>query len=255
MTYTPVPPRIRVPPTQIAKDTFLIHQVQEALGQPLFIYLNSMVILGKEPVIIDAGTPANRTQWLDDVFSLVDRTTCGGSSYLTRTSITLAISTRCCRRVRTPNSSATGRWSNAIRTASIIRTSDVTAAGLGVMPPLGGGTTVTTWPARIDNFDRPPRLARFDRRVGPEGLVATRKFITLGDGPTVEHQAVVACPILQRLVRSTGVVLVLHRRVTSRSHRARPEPRVYGVRGPAVKYPASRSIGPSMSITCSRRKP
>jgi hypothetical protein len=35
-------------------------------------------------------------------------------------------------------------------------------------------------------FDRPPRLAWFDRRVGPEGLVATRKFITLGDGPAVE---------------------------------------------------------------------
>ena len=72
MTYAPVAPTIRVPPSQIAKDTFLIHQVQEALGQPLFIYLNSMVILGDEPVIIDAGTPANRTQWLEDVFSLVE---------------------------------------------------------------------------------------------------------------------------------------------------------------------------------------
>jgi len=41
MTYAPVPPTLRVPPTRIAKDTFVIHQVQEALGQPLFIYLNS----------------------------------------------------------------------------------------------------------------------------------------------------------------------------------------------------------------------
>ncbi len=50
----------------------MVHQVQEALGQPLFIYLNSMVILGKEPVIVDTGTPANRKQWLEDVFSLVE---------------------------------------------------------------------------------------------------------------------------------------------------------------------------------------
>ena len=49
----------------------MIHQVQPALGQPLFVYLNSMVI-GKEPMIVDTGTPANRDQWMSDVFSLVD---------------------------------------------------------------------------------------------------------------------------------------------------------------------------------------
>lgn len=72
MTYTPVAPTLHVAPTRIAKDTFVVHQVQEALGQPLFIYLNSMVILGEEPVIVDTGTPANRTQWLKDVFTLVE---------------------------------------------------------------------------------------------------------------------------------------------------------------------------------------
>ena len=61
-----------MPPTEIAPDTFVIHQVQPALGQPLFVYLNSMVIRGKEPVIVDTGTPANRKQWLEDVFSLVE---------------------------------------------------------------------------------------------------------------------------------------------------------------------------------------
>ena len=50
----------------------MIHQVQHALGEPLDIYINSMVILGAEPVIVDTGTPANRTQWLEDVFSLVE---------------------------------------------------------------------------------------------------------------------------------------------------------------------------------------
>lgn len=72
MAFGPLAPTIRVGPTRIAKDTFVVHQVQEALGQPLFIYLNSMVILGQEPVIVDTGTRANRTQWLEDVFSLVE---------------------------------------------------------------------------------------------------------------------------------------------------------------------------------------
>ncbi len=72
MTFTPVAPTTYVPPTPIAKDTFVIHQIQPALGQPLFVYLNSMVILGKEPMIVDTGTPANRKQWLEDVFSLVE---------------------------------------------------------------------------------------------------------------------------------------------------------------------------------------
>jgi hypothetical protein len=72
MTFAPLAPTTRVPPTKIAKDTYVIHQLQEALGQPLFVYLNSMVILGREPMIVDTGTPANREQWLVDVFDLVD---------------------------------------------------------------------------------------------------------------------------------------------------------------------------------------
>jgi len=72
MTFAPLAPTIDVAPTRIARDTYVIHQVQEALGQPLFVYLNSMVILGKEPMIVDTGTPANRRQWLDDVFGLVE---------------------------------------------------------------------------------------------------------------------------------------------------------------------------------------
>jgi flavorubredoxin len=70
--FSPIAPDVYVPPTQVAKDTFVIHQVQRALGEPLFVYLNSMVILGKEPVIVDTGTPANRERWLEDVFSLVE---------------------------------------------------------------------------------------------------------------------------------------------------------------------------------------
>ena len=72
MTFAPIAPATYVPPTRIAADTYVIHQVQPALGEPLFVYLNSMVILGSEPVIVDTGTPANREQWLADVFSLVE---------------------------------------------------------------------------------------------------------------------------------------------------------------------------------------
>lgn len=72
MSFAPVCPTITVPPTKIASDTFVIQSVQEALGQPLFVYINSMVILGSEPMIVDTGTIANREQWLQDVFSLVE---------------------------------------------------------------------------------------------------------------------------------------------------------------------------------------
>jgi flavorubredoxin len=72
MSYAPICPTIRVEPTKVAADTWVIHSVQEALGQPLFVYLNSMVIRGSEPMIVDTGTIANRQQWLEDVFSLVE---------------------------------------------------------------------------------------------------------------------------------------------------------------------------------------
>ena len=71
-TFAPLAPTTYVPPTQVAKDTWVIHQVQPALGQPLFVYLNSMVIRGAEPVIVDTGTPANREQWLKDAFAIVE---------------------------------------------------------------------------------------------------------------------------------------------------------------------------------------
>ena len=72
MSFAPVVPSIVVPPTEIATETFVIHSVQPALGEPLFVYLNSLVIRGSEPMIVDTGTIANRDQWLEDVFSLVD---------------------------------------------------------------------------------------------------------------------------------------------------------------------------------------
>jgi flavorubredoxin len=71
-SFPPVCPTFAIPPTKIAADTWVIHQVQRALGEPLDIYINSMVILGDQPMIVDTGTPANRRQWMEDVFALVE---------------------------------------------------------------------------------------------------------------------------------------------------------------------------------------
>ncbi len=70
--FMPAPPPVRVAPQHIGPDTYLIHSVTHALGAPLSIYLNSLVIAGDEPIIVDTGTVANRHQWLNDVFGIVE---------------------------------------------------------------------------------------------------------------------------------------------------------------------------------------
>ena len=72
MSFAPEAPTIHVPPTRVDADTWVVHQVQHAVGAPLSVYLNSMVVAGAEPAIIDTGSVNNRRQWLDDVFGLVD---------------------------------------------------------------------------------------------------------------------------------------------------------------------------------------
>jgi flavorubredoxin len=59
-------------PLEIAKDTFLIRQLEGEGRGPVSVYINSMVIRGSEPVIVDTGAPNNREQWLADVFSIVE---------------------------------------------------------------------------------------------------------------------------------------------------------------------------------------
>lgn len=72
MSFAPIKPAVHHPPLKIADDTWLIQQMQEAAIGPLWVYLHSLVIKGPEPIIVDTGTPANREQWLKDVFSIVD---------------------------------------------------------------------------------------------------------------------------------------------------------------------------------------
>ena len=72
MSFAPEVPTTHVPPTRVDADTWVVHQVQHALGAPLSVYLNSMVIAGAEPAIMDTGSVNNREQWLEDVFGIVD---------------------------------------------------------------------------------------------------------------------------------------------------------------------------------------
>lgn len=64
--------KTRLEPTRIAPETFLIHDHQGEGTAPVTVALNSMVIRGAEPVIVDTGEAANQDQYLRDVFSLVE---------------------------------------------------------------------------------------------------------------------------------------------------------------------------------------
>ena len=72
MPITLSEPTYRQDPTQVGSDTYLIHEVQHALGQPLSVYINSALILAAEPVLIDTGSQRNRRSWFEDFRSLVD---------------------------------------------------------------------------------------------------------------------------------------------------------------------------------------
>ncbi|HEX7132852.1 MAG TPA: MBL fold metallo-hydrolase [Iamia sp.] len=59
-------------PLEIAPETFLIRSLYGEGEAPVAVYVNSMVIRGAEPIVVDTGTYGNRERWLDDVFSLVE---------------------------------------------------------------------------------------------------------------------------------------------------------------------------------------
>jgi flavorubredoxin len=70
--FAPRPPRFHHEPLKVGDDTYLIRQLPGEGEAPMLAYVNSAVILGKEPVIVDTGLVNNREAWLNDVFSLVD---------------------------------------------------------------------------------------------------------------------------------------------------------------------------------------
>lgn len=63
-----------IPPTtpqEIAPETWLIPN-RVAAGDGAYLPVNSMVIRGAEPVIVDTGAPIHRDLWKDKTFSLVE---------------------------------------------------------------------------------------------------------------------------------------------------------------------------------------
>jgi flavorubredoxin len=68
----PVPPVRHHPPLRVAPDTYLIRSMFGEGEGPLAVYVNSMVIAGPEPVVVDTGTAVNRDAWFDDLASIVD---------------------------------------------------------------------------------------------------------------------------------------------------------------------------------------
>jgi flavorubredoxin len=72
MTATLTTTKTRLRPTEIASDTFLIHDHAGEGHSPVLVPLNSMVIRSVEPVVVDTGMAENRDQFLADVFSLVE---------------------------------------------------------------------------------------------------------------------------------------------------------------------------------------
>jgi flavorubredoxin len=58
-------------PHCIAPDTWLIPALAPA-GDGLYLPANSMVIRGREPVIVDTGAPVHREQWLEKAFAVVE---------------------------------------------------------------------------------------------------------------------------------------------------------------------------------------
>ena len=72
--YAPRPPRFHHAPQKVGEDTYVIRQLVGEGEEPMLAYVNSAVILGQQPVIVDTGMVNNREAWLNDVFSLVDPT-------------------------------------------------------------------------------------------------------------------------------------------------------------------------------------
>jgi len=57
-------------PVQVAPETFLIPNLAPA--GDAFLPVNSLLIRGSEPIVVDTGAPIHREHWLEQVFGLVE---------------------------------------------------------------------------------------------------------------------------------------------------------------------------------------
>jgi flavorubredoxin len=64
--------KTRIAPTEIAPETFLVHDHQGEGTGPVSVALNTLVIRAAEPVVVDTGVAENQEQYLADVFGLVE---------------------------------------------------------------------------------------------------------------------------------------------------------------------------------------
>lgn len=67
---TPSPANIPEP-YRVAPDTWVIPEIVQATPDAV-VAINSMVIAGAEPVIVDTGNELSRKEWLEAAFSIVD---------------------------------------------------------------------------------------------------------------------------------------------------------------------------------------
>jgi flavorubredoxin len=78
-TTTPTGPAAAGPdkprhlPVEIAPETWVI---QDTMGEggpaPMAVHMNSLLIRGAEPIVVDTGVPDNRDRYFEDLFGLVD---------------------------------------------------------------------------------------------------------------------------------------------------------------------------------------
>ena len=59
-------------PLRVAEDTYLIRPLGQAPGAPVAMHVNSLVIVGAEPVIVDTNAKLLREPWAEQVFGLVE---------------------------------------------------------------------------------------------------------------------------------------------------------------------------------------
>lgn len=57
---------------EIAPETWVIQATQGEGTSPQAVHMNSMVIRGSEPVVVDTGLPSNRDRFLEDLSAIVD---------------------------------------------------------------------------------------------------------------------------------------------------------------------------------------
>ncbi|MGH8976283.1 MAG: MBL fold metallo-hydrolase [Acidimicrobiia bacterium] len=66
-----LPSAPQLDPYRITDDTWIIPELMTA-GPDALIAVNSMVVAGDEPTIVDTGGTLNRERWMESVFSIVD---------------------------------------------------------------------------------------------------------------------------------------------------------------------------------------